>query len=475
MITLRPNQSEAIDQAVRYLRTPGAKPALIVLPTAWGKSILTAFVAKQLGEKLLVLQPSKELLEQNYQKYLDLAGDDPMLSVGVYSASYGSKTIGQVTYATIGSIKNLGEEFRRQGFTRLLIDEAHLYPRESDSMLGRFLKDSKITSILGITATPIKLQNYRSLTGDTYSKLVMLTSRTRTAPLFRDIIHVAQVDEMVRLGYWSTLVYEAQDFDHSLLRYNGSRSEFTDASILAAHVAAGGVRSVTDALAAHPERKHVLIFVPSVAEARELAESTPNAGVIYGDQDKQERAETIARFRAGELRVIYNVRVLSTGFDYTGIDCIILGISTASIALYYQIVGRGTRIHPDKKDCLIVDLGGNFERFGRVEDLRWEIGRQWRLFGSGGRLLSGIPMHEIGLYTREDVARVEQEAAAIEQDPTLRPMPWGKHAGTPIRDLPLHYRRWLLANLDFSAPRNRPLLASINASLASELAAATTN
>ena len=50
--------------------------------------------------------------------------------------------------------------------------------------------------------------------------------------------------------------------------------------------------------------------------------------------DKTERSQVIARFRAGEIRVIFNVRVLSTGFDYTGIDCIVLGVSTASIALY---------------------------------------------------------------------------------------------------------------------------------------------
>ena len=100
--------------------------------------------------------------------------------------------------------------------------------------------------------------------------------------------------------------------------------------------------------------------------------------------DKRERADIISRFRQGKIRVIFNVRVLSTGFDYTGIDCIVLGISTASIALYYQVVGRGTRIDPNKKDCLIIDLGGNVERFGKVEDLTFEKGKQWRMFGTGG-------------------------------------------------------------------------------------------
>ena len=104
--------------------------------------------------------------------------------------------------------------------------------------------------------------------------------------------------------------------------------------------------------------------------------------------------------------------MLSTGFDYTGIDCIVLGISTASIALYYQIVGRATRIDPDKEDALIVDIGGNVERFGRVEDITFEQGKMWRMFGTGGRLLSGIPISDIGHYTREDTRAIDARAEA---------------------------------------------------------------
>lgn len=122
-------------------------------------------------------------------------------NAGIYSASFGRREIAQITYATIGSIKNLGETFKRYGFTKMLIDEAHLYPREADSMLGRFLKDSGITHVLGITATPVKLQTNRDRDGQTFSKLVMLTSRSKKGNFYKDIIHVGQVQEMVRLGF----------------------------------------------------------------------------------------------------------------------------------------------------------------------------------------------------------------------------------------------------------------------------------
>ena len=69
MITLRENQEEPIRKAIAFFSEKNPKPSLIVLPTAWGKSILTAFVARNTADKLLILQPSKELLEQNFNKY----------------------------------------------------------------------------------------------------------------------------------------------------------------------------------------------------------------------------------------------------------------------------------------------------------------------------------------------------------------------------------------------------------------------
>lgn len=458
MITLRENQTEPIQKAIAFFQENKPKPSLIVLPTAWGKSILTAFVAQNTTDKLLVIQPSKELLEQNYNKYMTLC-DWFGCNAGIYSASFNRREIAQITYATIGSIKNLGEEFKKQGFTKMLIDEAHLYPREADSMLGRFLKDSGITHVLGITATPVKLQTNRDRGGETYSKLVMLTSRSKKGNFFKEIIHVGQVSEMVRLGFWSKLIYKTAGFDDSLLVFNSSKSEYTEESVQRAYDANGGSEALLRALDSIPDRKHILVFTPSVADAVALSEHYPDSGVIYGEMDKAQREQTIADFKSGKLRVIFNVRVLSTGFDYTGIDCILLGISTASIALYYQIIGRATRIDDNKQDALIWDFGGNVERFGRVEDITFEKGKMWRMFGTGGKLLSGIPIDQIGKYTREDTIAVDNK-----QEPPLEIMPFGKYQGERIKDIPANYKRWMLNTFEWNS-RNERLRKSIVATL----------
>ena len=458
MIQLRSNQTAPIQKAIEYFNEKKPKPSLIVLPTAWGKSILTAYVALNCNDRLLVLQPSKELLEQNIRKYYALC-DGFALNAGIYSASFGRKEIARITYATIGSIKNLGERFKEMGFTKVLIDEAHLYPREADSMLGRFLKDSGITHVLGITATPVKLQQNYDQDGGTFSKLVMLTSRSKKGNFFKEIIHVGQVREMVELGFWSKLRYEASDFDSSLLVYNTSKSEFTEDSVLRAYNANGGARGIIEALDNHTDRRHILVFCPSVQDAIDLSARYAGSAVIYGDMKPAERATIINGFKAGKIRVIFNVRVLSTGFDYTGIDCIILGISTASIALYYQIIGRATRIDKDKEDALIIDLGGNVSRFGRVEDITFEKGKIWRMFGSDGRLLSGIPITDIGKVTREDTAQIDAQATQ-----PIEIMPFGKYKGERLTDIPLNYRQWMLRTFEWNT-RNEKLRKSIIATM----------
>ncbi|MDR1556217.1 MAG: DUF3820 family protein [Tannerellaceae bacterium] len=448
MITLRKNQTEPIRKATEFFREKKPSPSLIVLPTAWGKSILTAFVAKSIEDKLLVLQPSKELLAQNYQKYVSLCEFET--EAGIYSASFGRKEINKITYATIGSIKNLGKLFRQLGFTKMIIDEAHLYPREADSMLGTFLADSGITHVLGITATPIKLQQNTDLAGNRFSKLVMLTSSSKKGNFFKDIIHVGQVSEMVEMGFWSRIEYRAAGFDGSQLVYNSSKSEYTDESMERAFRSNDIHGQIKKQLNENGDRKHILVFVPSVREAIELSREYPDSAAIYGDMKKDERARVISDFRSGKIRVAFNVRVLSVGFDYTGIDCIILGISTASVALFYQILGRGSRIDPNKKDCLIIDLAGNVSRFGRIEDITFEKdGRMWRMYGTGGRLLSGIPVHTLGEVTKSSLEAEkkvkEANRAAIDV------MPFGKYKGEPIGKTPKEYRLWMLEKFDWGA------------------------
>lgn len=459
MLKLREYQKVAVALATEYLRGTDTEPALIVLPTGWGKSILTAFAATGLpeGERLLVVQPTKELLEQNYGKYITLCEDNGYpVEAGIFSASFGKKDIARITYATIGSIKDMGRTFREYGCTKMLIDEAHLYPRKEESMLGAFLSDSGISQVLGITATPLKLESFsekqvsekrngsgeekKGVKFDKWSSLTMLTNPSPDGSFFRKILHVGQVQEMTRLGYWSPLTYEVLPFDGKSLKMNSTGSEFDERSQEEAYRFNMTRLRIYGALNHHTERRHCLVFTPTVEEAAVLAQGYPGAEHVSGQTPARERKEIIRRFREGTTRVLFNCSMLGTGFDYPGIDMIIFAISTASVARYYQFCGRGVRIDRAKRDCVIVDLGGNYRRFGRVEDIHFEKWDRWRMYGSGGQLLSGIPIDCIGFINRDDIREIYGRPR------TRAILNFGRHRGKEPGQVPMSYRKWLLKN-----------------------------
>jgi DNA repair protein RadD len=82
------------------------------------------------------------------------------------------------------------------------------------------------------------------------------------------------------------------------------------------------------------------------------------------------RDQTLEDFKNGNLKYLVNVNVLTMGFDAPNIDCVAMVRPTMSPGLYYQMVGRGFRLHPDKDDCLVLDFGGNVMRHGPVDQIR---------------------------------------------------------------------------------------------------------
>lgn len=393
MFELRKNQIEPVKAGVDYFRQGRIRPSLIVMPVAAGKSIVIAYIVQGIQDlgKTLVLQPSKELLEQNIAKLQALGGQ-----ASIFSASLNQKEFGDITYATIGSIKTLGNEFRDLGYKFLIIDEADRYPRGSESMLGKFLKGSSMRSVLGLTATPFKLQT-NSINMVSYSITKMLTSRSKHGNFFKDIIHVTQIQDIIKDGFWAKLEYEIHKFDTSKLIYNSTKAEYTDRSIVDAYHGQHIHDKIVSRIASFKTRKSILVFVPSVAEAIVLAQQIPNSVAVYGDMPKNERDEAVIGFRTGKYKVAINVNVLSVGFDHPELDCIILARATASLSVYYQQCGRGTRLFPTKEECAIIDFVGNTQKFGRIDHLHLKKEKSlWKLYNiQTNKLLTGVPIDQI--------------------------------------------------------------------------------
>ena len=438
---LRPNQFEPVQKGIEYFSLKKTEPSIIVAPTAFGKSIVIASIAKGVGERILVIQPSKELLEQNYNKFIGLGGD-----ASIYSASMGEKEIGSVTYATIGSIVKIAYKFKQLGIKKVIIDECDRFPREPGGMLRKFLTNAGITHVLGLTATPLKLQTNLGNDGMPFSKLVMLTSRSKKGNFFKKIIHVAQIEEMVNLKFWSKLEYLSYDFNTGDLVYNTTGADYTNKSIQRAYKSQNIGDKIVKKVNELYNRKSILIAVPTIDEAIELAERLPSCKAVYSDMPNAERKEIIGDFKSGKLRIVVQVNILSVGFDHPELDCIITGRPTASLSWWYQFVGRVTRIHPQKTEGLVIDFVGSVPKFGKVEDLYFkEEDGMWKLYGEDKKLLTGIPLKEIGLHIEGQPSPHE----VASQGPVVI-MPFGKFKGKEVREMPASYREWMLTNFQWN-------------------------
>ena len=439
---LRENQELPVAIGVEFFKTPKMAPSIIVAPTAFGKSIVIAHIAKGINEKVLVLQPTKELLEQNYGKFVNLGG-----VASIYSASMNEKEIGDITYATLGSIIKVTQKLRKLGITKVIIDECDRYPRKADGLLRRFIGGLRATHVLGLTATPLKLQTNMGDSGP-YSKLVMLTNYSKKGMFFKYILYVAQIQEMVKLGFWSKLHYQSYDFDTGTLVYNSTKADWTNSSMEKAYEKQDIGGKIVKKIQECYDRRAILVAVPTVAQATELAGRIPNSAVVHGGTPKKERNRIIDEFKSGELRVVVQVDVLTVGFDYPKLDMLITGRPTNSMSWWYQFVGRGTRIDPEgiKKDCLVVDFVGSVMRFGKVEDLYYinEGNEEWNLYGEGNKKITGVPMHEIGLHLE---GGIDLGAKIVDGDVEKTFYTFGKYRGKEVKSSPIHYRDWLLENM----------------------------
>ena len=438
---LRINQIEPVRKGIEFFKTTKSEPSIIIAPTAFGKSIVIATIAKELNENILIIQPSKELLEQNYNKYINLGG-----KASIFSSSLKSKQVSQVTYATIRSILEHGQTFKQLGVTKLIIDECDRYPRSPDGMLRKFISAAKIKHVLGLTATPLKLQPFFDEHYQPCSVLAMLTNSSKKGNFFKHIIHVSQIEEMVRNKFWSPLIYNSLDFDTKELVLNTSKSEFTEESIRLSYKRQNLKTKIARTIEELKDRNSIIVAVPSVEEAKELTTIIPSCEAVYSGMPDKDRERIIEDFKSKKIRVIAQVNILSIGFDFPELDCIITARPTASLSWWYQFVGRLTRIHPNKVNGLVVDLVGSVDRFGKVEDLVYKnIEGRWELFGENGKLLTGIPLHKIGTYIQDESGKI----AKIQLSSEIK-MPHGKHQGKLIHEIPHQYREWMLANFEWN-------------------------
>ena len=362
MHALRPYQAKTVRDLWGYWRLGKGNAPLIVAPTGSGKSHIIAHVCKAIisktpDTKILMLTHRAELIEQNTKKLTELG-----LEIGIWAASLQSKEIGeQITAAQIQSFVNCDFALR---FDLLIIDEAHLVPPDGEGQYQYVLKRlwalNPKMRVLGLTATPYRLGQGKLTDGD---KAIFdgIASEIDIESLIELKALVPPITKEAKIPIDVAKISKNPGGDYKISEQESEADKILDAAL-------------TEICHNGADRKAWLIFCPGLELVGKVMQHPALDGIkcakIDGKMAKSRRKSIINEFRAGKIRCIVSCDVVTTGFDAPCVDLIALLRCTASPGLYVQMVGRGLRPAPGKKNCLVFDYGRNVIRHGPINFTR---------------------------------------------------------------------------------------------------------
>jgi DNA repair protein RadD len=362
MLTLRSYQRGSLDALYDYWQDGGGN-GLIVLPTGAGKALVIAALTRELLERwpdlrIGIVTHTRELVSQNFK---ELLGYWPGAPAGIYSAGLGRRdTRSRILFMSIQSVYRKVRQLGR--FDVIIVDECHLIPRSSDTSYGRFLADLRDLTpdmrVVGTTATPYRLDSGRLDEGDD--------------AIFDTVVYDANVGNLIREGYLSPLVSKATltQLDTSGVAKRGG--DFVPGQLAAAVDHDFITRAAVAEMARWgADRRAWLAFCAGVDHALHVRDAIRDAGftaeTVTGETPTGERDRIIAAFKAGRIRCLTSVSVLTTGFNVPQVDMLALLRPTQSTGLYVQMVGRALRKAHGKTNALILDFAGAVRKHGPID------------------------------------------------------------------------------------------------------------
>ncbi|ELU4684960.1 DEAD/DEAH box helicase, partial [Salmonella enterica] len=212
IFTLRPYQQEAVDATLSHFRRHRT-PAVIVLPTGAGKSLVIAELARVARGRVLVLAHVKELVAQNHAKYCALGLEADIFAAGLKR----KESQGKVVFGSVQSVARNLDAFQEE-FSLLIVDECHRIGDDEDSQYQQILTHlSKVNPhlrLLGLTATPFRLGK-----GWIYQFHYHGMVRGNDNALFRDCIYELPLRYMIKHGYLTP----PERLDMPVVQYDFSR------------------------------------------------------------------------------------------------------------------------------------------------------------------------------------------------------------------------------------------------------------
>lgn len=358
MYQLRDYQKQAVQNVINFFKV-SRSPAVIVLPTGAGKSLVIAELARIAQGRVLILAHVKELVEQNYEKYKSYG-----LDAGIFSASLGKKdTTQKAIFGSIQSIARAEDDFF-ENFSLVIIDECHRVAEEGSTQYQEVIKKLQDKNpklcVLGLTATP-----YRLGLGWIYEYSSQNEIKSEQKRFFKQCVYELPLNYMIKNKFLTPPVkvdIPVTCYDFSELKMKNDHYSSRDVEDILKNqnrLTPLIIKNIID-ITEKFNRKGVMIFSSTIKHAEEIMTYLPknDSRVVLGETSIQDREEIVQDFKNKKFKYLVNVSVLTTGFDAPHVDVIAILRPTESNSLYQQIIGRGLRLSPDKKDCYILDYTG---------------------------------------------------------------------------------------------------------------------
>jgi DNA repair protein RadD len=258
-------------------------------------------------------------------------------------------------------------------FDLIIIDEAHRIPKKAMGTY-RFFLDEMIKINPKIIITGLTATEFRRTSG------MLCEGKDR---IFHDAAYSVSIPELIDPNHFRNR--DNKQYICNMI----SKNAVNQVDLKGVHIRAGEyvkeemqrafqandlvTKAVTEIVELASDRKKILVFTAGCEHCEEVTEELNNQGIsatyIHSKQDDKINSKNIADYKNGEYQALCNIDILTEGFDETRIDCIPILRSTRSPGLLVQLVGRGFRLHPDKTDCLVLDFGGNLQRFGPIDKI----------------------------------------------------------------------------------------------------------
>lgn len=361
--TLRPYQLNAVTAALQEIRR-SLDPCLIEAATGAGKSMMVADLSIKVhalsGKKTLCLQPTKELVGQNYEKFL-LTGEP----ASIYCAALGKKDLRhKVIFASPGSFKSVVKQVGGQ-IGVVIVDEAQGMTPTVRAIIEEIRAVNPNVRVIGLTGTPYELGKGYIYRVDENGKV--MTDQQAKDPYFMRKVYSITAPELIDMGFLTRPVMGAlgvEGYDTSGIDFSASKKEL-EQQIDRAFMGDGRKTSAIMADVVYQARgkRGVMVFASTIQHAEECIRSLPPelSRIVTGKTPAKERDKIIEDFKAQKFKYLVNVAILTTGFDAPHVDVIAILRKTESIGLMQQIIGRGLRLYEGKDYVLILDYAENIE------------------------------------------------------------------------------------------------------------------